>query len=206
MTLATKITMVRVAAIPVFMVTFLWSDGCLKTGLLTADWGKILATLVFILGAISDYYDGHFARMYKEETNFGKFIDPIADKLLVSTALIAMVEFRPITYTPAWIAIVIIAREFCVTGLRMICSPKGNLIEVSNLGKWKTTAQLTAIITALVFISFRVLIDTYQWKEVGAWFLPANGPIITVLMIIAVIMTLYSGYDYLKRNWHLLTE
>lgn len=199
MTLATKITLFRVAAIPVFMVSFFWNGENLHN-----DWGKIIATVVFILGAISDYYDGAVARWYKQETTFGKFMDPIADKILVSTALVAMVEYRQITFIPAWVAIIIIAREFSVSGLRMVCAPKGNIIESSRLGKWKTTAQLTAIITTLVFLSFRILIETFQWKETGTWFIPVHGHIIFGLFIIAVVMTLYSGYDYLKNNWHLL--
>ncbi len=202
MTLATKLTFARVAAIPVFMGCFFWNS----SESLAGDWGKVGACVVFIVAAITDYYDGAVARWYKEETTFGKFIDPIADKLLVSTALIAMVERRSLTFTPAWAAIIIIAREFAVTGLRLVCAPKGAVIEASNLGKWKTTFQLTAIITALVFLSFRVIMESYGLREALAAFLPWNGPIITVLMVLAVLMTVYSGYDYLKKNWHLLDE
>lgn len=202
MTLATKLTFARVAAIPIFLGAFLWNGPDTPNG----DWGKIIATITFILAAITDYYDGAVARWYKEETTFGKFMDPIADKLLVSTALIAMVEYRSITFTPAWVAIVIIAREFAVTGLRLVCTPKGMAIEASNLGKWKTTAQLTAIITALVFISTRVILHSWNYTEATAVFAVYHGPIVQVLMVIAVIMTVYSGYDYLKRNWHLLDE
>lgn len=202
MTLATKLTFTRVAAIPIFMGCFLWN----ATDDLTGDWGKVAATVVFIIAAITDYYDGAVARWYKEETTFGRFIDPIADKLLVSTALIAMVERRAITFTPAWVAIVIIAREFAVTGLRMICAPKGTIIESSTLGKWKTGLQLTAIITALVFISFRVVLATYGHRELHSAFAPWHGPIVLGLMGLAVMITLYSGYDYLRKNWHLLDE
>ncbi|MFZ2958719.1 MAG: CDP-diacylglycerol--glycerol-3-phosphate 3-phosphatidyltransferase [Candidatus Ozemobacteraceae bacterium] len=201
MTLATKLTMLRVGSIPLFLVAFFWN-----TEHLHGDWGKVVATVVFIFAAITDYYDGALARYYKEETTFGKFIDPIADKLLVTTALVAMVELRPLTFVPAWATILIIARDFAVTGLRLVCIPKGMPIEASHLGKWKTTAQLTAIITALVFVSFRVIIETYQLTDFGQLFLPWYGKVITVFIWIAVIMTLYSGYDYLKKNWHLLDE
>ncbi|MBI3038358.1 CDP-diacylglycerol--glycerol-3-phosphate 3-phosphatidyltransferase [bacterium] len=201
MTLATKITFIRIGAIPLFMVTFLWNgDNLIR------DWAKVSATVIFIIAAITDYYDGAIARWYKEETTFGKFMDPIADKLLVSTALVAMVELKKLTFTSAWMTIIIIAREFAVTGLRLIATPKGMPIEASNLGKWKTTAQLTAIITALVFISVRIFIETFGLKEFGEWFLPAHGYIIQGLMWIAVTMTLISGYDYLKKNWHFLDE
>ncbi|HQB84301.1 MAG TPA: CDP-diacylglycerol--glycerol-3-phosphate 3-phosphatidyltransferase, partial [Candidatus Rifleibacterium sp.] len=121
MTLATKLTLMRVAAIPFFMLAFFFrAPGAPLEG----DWGKALATLIFIIAAITDYYDGYLARLYKEVTTFGRFIDPIADKLLVSTALIAMVEYREITHTAAWVAIIIIAREFAVTGLRLICAER----------------------------------------------------------------------------------
>ncbi|MBF0500309.1 MAG: CDP-diacylglycerol--glycerol-3-phosphate 3-phosphatidyltransferase [Candidatus Riflebacteria bacterium] len=207
MTLATKLTMMRVGAIPLFLIAFFWNAG--KSGgelIITGDWGKVIATGVFIFAAITDYYDGAMARYYKEETTFGKFIDPIADKLLVTTALVAMVELRSITFIPAWAAILIIAREFAVTGLRLVCIPRGMPIEASHLGKWKTTAQLTAIITALVFVSFRVIIETYNLTDIGHIFLPWYGIIIQILIWIAILMTLYSGYDYLKKNWHLLDE
>ncbi|RCK78788.1 MAG: CDP-diacylglycerol--glycerol-3-phosphate 3-phosphatidyltransferase [Candidatus Ozemobacter sibiricus] len=202
MTLATKLTFTRVAAIPVFLGCFLWN----ANEDLTGDWGKVVAAVVFIIAAITDYYDGAVARWYKEETTFGRFIDPIADKLLVSTALIAMVERRPLTFTPAWAAIIIIAREFAVTGLRMVCAPKGKIIDSTILGKWKTGLQLTAIITALVFIAFRVVLITYGYRDLEAAFAPWHGPIVTGLMWVAVAMTVYSGYDYLRQNWHLLDE
>lgn len=205
MTLATKLTFVRVAAIPVFMVAFLWNPAE-RLDQLAGDWGKVLAAFVFIVAAITDYYDGAVARWYKEETTLGKFMDPIADKLLVSTALIAMVERRALTFVPAWVAIVIIAREFAVTGLRMICAPKGTVIESSRLGKWKTTFQLIAIISSLVFLAFRVMIETFHWEEIGGAFNPWHGPIISALMIPAVAVTIYSGYDYLKSHWNLLDE
>ena len=203
MTLATKLTMMRVGAIPLFLVAFFWNPDQTR---LTGDWGKVTATVIFILAAITDYYDGAMARLYKEETTFGKFIDPIADKILVTTALVSMVEMRSITFIPAWAVVLIIAREFAVTGLRLVCIPKGMPIEASHLGKWKTTAQLTAIITALVFLSTRIVLETYQWQEASGRFIPFQGPAIQVLVWMAVLMTLYSGYDYLKKNWHLLDE
>lgn len=201
MTLATQLTMVRIAAIPVFMAAFLWNGDKLH-----GDWGKVTATVVFIIAAITDYYDGAVARWYKEETKLGKFMDPIADKLLVSTALIAMVEYRALTHIPSWAAIVIIGREFAVTGLRLICVPKGVLVESTSMAKWKTTAQLTLIITALVFLSFRMAIETYSWHEQSFGFLNWNHGVILALTWVAVILTTVSGYDYFRKNWHLLDE
>jgi CDP-diacylglycerol--glycerol-3-phosphate 3-phosphatidyltransferase len=203
MNLATRLTLLRVAAIPFFMLTFFYrAPGAPIEG----DWGKVAATVIFILAAITDYYDGYLARLYGQVTTFGRFIDPIADKLLVSTALIAMVEYREITSTAAWVAIIIIAREFAVTGLRLICAERGQVIDASNAGKVKTTAQLTAIITALCFLSIRIFLVTYAHHEYLAMLMQIYTVVIQALMIIAAISTIYSGYDYFKKNWQFLDE
>ncbi len=203
MTLATKLTLMRVAAIPFFMAAFFFRA---PGDSLDGDWGKALATLIFIIASITDYYDGYLARLYKEVTTFGRFIDPIADKLLVSTALIAMVEYRAITHTAAWVAIVIIAREFAVTGLRLICAERGQVIDASSAGKLKTTAQMTAIITALCFLTIRVFLLSYNQQAYLDMLLKIYAPVIQGLMLIAAAATVYSGYDYFKKNWHFLDE
>jgi CDP-diacylglycerol--glycerol-3-phosphate 3-phosphatidyltransferase len=203
MTLATKLTLMRVIAIPFFMATFFYRA---PGASLEADWGKIIATLIFIAAAITDYYDGYLARLYKQVTTFGRFIDPIADKLLVSTALIAMVEYREITHTAGWVAIIIIAREFAVTGLRLICAERGQVIDASGAGKLKTTAQLTAIITALCFLSIRIFLLTFNHIQYLESFMKVYFPVIQGLMLLAAIATVYSGYDYFKKNWHFLDE
>ncbi|HOI92486.1 MAG TPA: CDP-diacylglycerol--glycerol-3-phosphate 3-phosphatidyltransferase [Candidatus Rifleibacterium sp.] len=201
MTLATKLTLMRVAAIPFFMLAFFFrAPGASLEG----DWGKALATLIFIVAAITDYYDGYLARLYKEVTTFGRFIDPIADKLLVSTALIAMVEYREITHTAAWVAIIIIAREFAVTGLRLICAERGQVIDASGAGKIKTTFQLTAIITALCFLTIRVFLLSYNQQAYLEMLMKIYSPVIQGLMVLAALATVYSGYDYFKKNWHFL--
>ena len=203
MNLATKLTLLRVIAIPFFMLTFLWkspSEG------LANDWGKIIATVIFIVAAITDYYDGYLARKYKQVTTFGKFMDPIADKLLVSTALIVLAEYRSLSFTSSWVAVVIIAREFAVTGLRLICAEKGKVIDASKAGKIKTASQLTAIITCLVFISARVYLTSNNLVQAHKTFIQFYGITIQILMAIAVISTIYSGYDYFKKNWHFLDE
>lgn len=197
MNLATKLTVARVVAIPLFMLAFLWQA---PNTTLTSDWGKVIATLIFIFAAITDYYDGYLARRYNMVTTFGKFIDPIADKLLVSAALVVMVAYQPITYTSAWVAVIIIAREFAVTGLRLICAEQGIVISASKAGKFKTVTQLTAIITALCFITIRIVLETKQLTEYYTQFNSYYGYVIQVLMAIAAIATIYSGYDYFKNN------
>ena len=199
MTLATKLTLLRVVAIPFFVAAFLYRDAGAE---LNGDFGKVIAALIFIIAAITDYFDGYVARLYKEVTNFGRFIDPIADKILVSAALVVMTEYKTLTLTASWVAIIIIAREFAVTGLRLICAERGQVIDASKAGKIKTTAQLTYIITTLVFLSMRIVFSTYEQKEYLDLLIKIYDPVILGLMWIAVLSTIYSGYDYFKKNWH----
>jgi CDP-diacylglycerol--glycerol-3-phosphate 3-phosphatidyltransferase len=203
MTLATKLTLLRVFCIPFFIIAFIWEGNNLE---LNQDWGKIIATAIFIIAAITDYYDGYLARRYQQVTTLGRFMDPIADKLLVSTALILMVEYKAITFVPGYVAVIIIAREFAVTGLRLICAEKGKVIDASNAGKLKTTTQLTAIITTLCLICLRILFKTYSLDEYSVILMKIYSPAIQILMLIASISTIYSGYDYFKKNWNHLDE
>ena len=135
MTLATKLTLSRIIAIPFFILAFCWNKPDIP---LNEDWGKVIATVIFILAAITDFFDGYLARLHKEVTTFGKFIDPIADKVLVAATLIAMVRYDSITQTSIWVAVIIMAREFCVTGLRLMCVEQGKVLDASKAGKWKT--------------------------------------------------------------------
>jgi CDP-diacylglycerol--glycerol-3-phosphate 3-phosphatidyltransferase len=201
MNLATKLTLLRIFAIPFFLIAFFWKP---VDAPLAEDWGKVAATVIFILASITDYIDGYLARLYKQITTLGRFMDPIADKLLVSTALISMVEYRAITNTAGYIAIIIIAREFAVTGLRLVCAEKGKVIDASSAGKVKTTFQMTAIITTLCLLSLRVIFETYAFVEYNNFLMGFYSPLIQILMILAALATLYSGYDYFKKNWHLL--
>ena len=197
MNLATKLTLARVAAIPLFMLAFLWQS---PGASLVEDWGKIIAAVIFILAAITDYYDGYLARRYNMITTFGKFIDPIADKLLVSAALIVMVAYKDISYTSAWVVVIIIAREFSVTGLRLICAEQGKVIEASPAGKFKTVTQLLAIVTVLICISTRVILETKNLTDYSHSFNAYYGYVIYTLMAVAAIATIYSGYDYFRKN------
>lgn len=203
MTLATKVTLLRVISIPFFIIAFCWKS---PDSELAGDWGKVIATLIFILAAMTDWYDGYLARRYKQITTFGRFLDPIADKLLVSTALILMVEYRNLCATAGYIAVIIVSREFAVTGLRLVCAEKGRVIDASGAGKLKTITQMVAIITGLCLMSSRVYLVSFNHVEYLNVLMKFYNPTIQTLMMIAAISTLYSGYDYFKKNWHLLDQ
>src|ERR1035437_7098552 len=141
MNLANKLTIFRIFIIPVFLIFIA----------IRIPYGTQIATMLFIIAALTDKLDGYIARSRNQITNFGKFMDPLADKLLVTAALISLVEFQVI---PTWIAMIIITREFAVTGLRSIAAAEGNVIAASNWGKFKTVVQIIAIICALVKLSY----------------------------------------------------
>ena len=139
MNLPNKLTLLRVIMIPIFVVVLLSS-------LVPAPLNRYIAVVIFILASFTDYLDGHIARKYNLVTNFGKFMDPLADKLLVSSAMISMVSMGDI---PAWIVIIIISREFIITGFRLIAVENGVVIAASWWGKIKTVSQMIMIIVVI---------------------------------------------------------
>jgi CDP-diacylglycerol--glycerol-3-phosphate 3-phosphatidyltransferase len=145
---------------------------------LRIEWGDLIAGAVFILAALTDTADGYIARKRGIVTNLGKFIDPLADKILITAALVGLVELQRI---PAWIVVVILAREFIVTGLRMIAAAEGVVLAASRGGKTKTVAQIVAIVM-MIF----------------------NLPLAGMAIWIAMLLTLWSGMDYLLKGWDLL--
>lgn len=176
MNLANKITLARIFLVPVFLLILS----------IKIQYGQFLAAALFILAASTDGLDGYVARKRKEVTRLGKFMDPLADKLLISAALISLVELREIT---AWVAFVIIGRELAVTGLRAIAAADGVVISASKLGKAKTVSQIVAIV--FLFI---------QDFPFALW----NIHIGKFAMGIAVFFTVWSGLDYFRRARHLL--
>jgi len=173
MNLANKLTVIRIFLIPIFLV-FIAVKGI--------PYGKEIATAVFIIAALTDKLDGYIARSRNQITRFGKFMDPLADKLLVTAALVSLVEFQLI---PTWIAMVIIAREFAVTGLRSLAAAEGVVIAASWWGKIKTVVQIIAIILALLNLTYN-----------NHYFIL----IAKIAMILAVIITILSGLDYFMKN------
>jgi CDP-diacylglycerol--glycerol-3-phosphate 3-phosphatidyltransferase len=146
---------------------------------LRIEWGDLIAGAVFILAALTDTADGYIARKHGIVTNLGKFIDPLADKILTTAALVGLVELQRI---PAWMVVLILAREFMVTGLRMIAAAEGVVLAASKGGKAKTVSQIIAIVM-MIF----------------------NLPLATSAMWLALLLTVWSGMDYLMKGWSLLS-
>jgi CDP-diacylglycerol---glycerol-3-phosphate 3-phosphatidyltransferase len=188
MNLANKLTLVRIFLVPVFLVFIAVKD---------IPYGSFIATFIFILASITDKLDGYVARSRNQITNFGKFMDPLADKLLVTAALISLVELQVV---PGWAAVVILAREFAVSGLRSIAAAQGRVIAASWWGKIKTVIQIIAIILLLLKVNI------YDAKLLNIFIIENNyikgffqyAP--TIMLMIAVVVTLMSGYDYFKKN------
>ena len=174
MNLANKITLFRVFMIPVYVV-FMMLTGIQNN--------YMIAGAIFIIASISDFVDGQIARRCNMVTDFGKFVDPLADKLLVMAAMLCFVE---INFIPSWVVIVILAREFIVTGLRVLAASAGVVIAADKIGKLKTTTQMIALVlmhfSALSSVIFNISL---------------------VLMYIALILTVVSGVNYLYLNRNL---
>ncbi|GAB6180731.1 CDP-diacylglycerol--glycerol-3-phosphate 3-phosphatidyltransferase [Desulfotomaculum defluvii] len=178
MNLPNRLTLARIFLIPIFLAVVT----------LRIKYGDIIAAGVFILAASTDGLDGYIARKNKQVTTLGKFMDPLADKLLVSAALIVLVELDVLA---AWVAVIIIGREFMVTGFRTIAVAEGVVIAASKLGKWKTVTQIVAIVAMFL----HNLTFPYFGFDLGK-----------IAMAVAVFFTLWSGYDYMAKGWHLLKK
>ena len=174
MNLPNRLTLVRIFLIPVFVAVVV----------LKIPYGDYIAAFIFILAASTDGLDGYIARKRKQVTNLGKLMDPLADKLLVSSALIVLTELQRL---PSWVTLIIIGREFAVTGLRALAVADGNIISASWLGKVKTVSQIVAIVA--LFFS----------RELT----PLLG---YILVAVAVFFTLWSGWDYFYRSWSVIKK
>lgn len=188
MNLANKLTLIRMILVPVFLV-FLVFD-CIP-------YGKLIATALFIVASITDKLDGYIARSRNQVTNFGKFMDPLADKLLVTAAFVSLVELNSI---PAWAVVVILAREFAVSGLRTIAASEGKVIAASWWGKIKTVIQIIAIILLLLNVSigeYAFLSDFISGIGILNWIFSSLS---IYMFYIAVAITIVSGIDYFIKN------
>lgn len=181
MNLPNKLTIFRVILIPFFLLFLLVPE---LPFLPSPQWGSWIALAIFIIASFTDMLDGKIARKYNLITDFGKFMDPLADKLLVCSALIALIELGRI---PAWMVIMIIAREFIISGFRLIAVDKGVVIAASYWGKFKTVFQMVAVCLLIVDI-------------------PALQMVTQIILWIAVILTIVSLVDYLIKNKNVMKD
>ena len=163
--------------IPFFVAALLYDGGANQNM-------RYVAAALFIIASLTDMLDGKIARKYNLVTNFGKFMDPLADKLLVCSALICMIELREL---PAWMVIIIISREFNISGFRLVASDNGVVIEASYWGKFKTTFQMIGV----VLLIFNI---------------PVLSTLTTIIVWIALALTVISLVDYIVKNAGVLTE
>ena len=177
MNLPNKLTVLRVCMIPFFVVMLLLNGGENQTY-------RYIAAAIFIVASLTDMLDGKIARKYNLVTNFGKFMDPLADKLLVCSALIGLVDLKQL---PAWMVIVIISREFIISGFRLVASDNGIVIAASYWGKFKTTFQMISVILLIVRI-------------------PALTVLTQICVWTALVLTVISLVDYIAKNHKVLTE
>ncbi|MBT2755943.1 CDP-diacylglycerol--glycerol-3-phosphate 3-phosphatidyltransferase [Mesobacillus foraminis] len=184
MNIPNKITISRILLIPVFLVVMLAPFKWGQISLLGAEMPvtHLIGALIFIFASTTDWVDGYYARKYNLVTNLGKFLDPLADKLLVSAALIVLVELE---LAASWIVIIIIFREFAVTGLRAILAEGGEVVAANMLGKIKTWAQIIAI-SALLLHNIIFEMISIPFADIALW--------------VALIFTVWSGWDYFNKN------
>ena len=192
MNLANKLTILRIFLVPVFLI-FIAIKGI--------PYGTFIATVIFIIASLTDKLDGYIARSRNQITRFGKFMDPLADKLLVTSALISLVEFQVI---PSWAAIIIIAREFAVSGLRTIAASEGIVIAASYWGKLKTVTQIVTIVILLLKINIATSITLTNALNSSAFFRAFFEYVPNIALAAAVIITIISGVDYFIKNKHVL--
>ena len=167
MTTASKITLARVELIPVFMALLLLHQ-------------NVAALIVFIVASATDFVDGYIARHYNQVSDFGKFLDPLADKLLVISAMLIFIQWGRM---PAWVVMLVLTREFAVSGLRMIAAANGNVIAAGWSGKVKTASTMVGLCAMILFTN-----QTLDW----------------VVSIVITVVTLYSGAEYFIKNWSVL--
>lgn len=175
MNLPNKLTTLRMLLVPVFIIVYLLGY-------------EIPSLIIFAIASFTDFLDGYLARKYNLISNYGKIMDPLADKLLVTAALVCMVQTGIV---PAWMVIVILAREFAITGLRAVAASEGTVIAAAWSGKIKTVTQMIAIIF--------LLLDNWPFSLF-------NIPFANIMLWVAVIMTIYSGLEYMIKNRNLFSD
>ena len=215
MNLANKLTIFRIILVPIFVIIgYLGVLGVISGNFLEIPIYYWIMNFIFIIASITDKLDGYIARSRNQVTTFGKFLDPLADKILVLTAFVMLVEFDKI---PAWIPVIVLAREFLVSGYRLLAAQKGGAVIAASIwGKLKTVTQMVAII--LVFIDkydfceflIRAKSETEALASSVQIYMSTGSFVLNIvtscLLIISVIATIFSGYDYLKHGKDLFKD
>ncbi len=198
---ANLVTLSRILVTPIFLLLIFRDE----------LWAKWIAGILFAWGGISDYLDGYLARKYQLKTVFGTLLDPLADKILFISVMLAFVQLQLV---PAWMVVIIAGREFLITGLRQYAQSLNVVIAASRGGKHKTVSQIVAISVILAIICVRATVEKYQgnwdlvvaklgapgeWLNTVVWF----GPY--WLMFYATVMSIISGVDYCVRNWDIIS-
>jgi CDP-diacylglycerol--glycerol-3-phosphate 3-phosphatidyltransferase/cardiolipin synthase len=200
MNLPNRLTVGRVGLTVLFVMALLLP----KEGVVMSHfpYGKTMALVIFLVAGLTDWCDGWLARRRNQETNFGALLDPVADKILTAAAFICFIEqhnYRGDALVQAWMALVIVARDFLVTGLRLIAQEQGVVLKAERLGKHKTASQMTTIVIVLFGLAARedwnLASDTFD-----VWF----SRLVFVQMLVTVGLTLFSGIAYLWKNRELL--
>ena len=197
MNLPNKLTIIRILLVPIMVIIPFFN---LETKIAGIPLTYLIVDLIFIIASLTDKLDGYLARKNNQVTTFGKFLDPLADKILVLSAMVMLVEMGKI---PGWIPIIVLAREFVVSGYRLIAVEKGGkVIAASKWGKLKTVTQMIAIILAFL--------DSNEFGRCFSGVLAGSDLVlnfvVTIMMIIQVIATIFSGIDYLKGGKELLKD
>ncbi len=191
MNLANRLTVLRIVFTFVFMF-FLFIHGL---------WAKVISLVIFALAAVSDFLDGRIAQKRNMVTDFGKLMDPIADKILVLAAFAAFVQMQLVD---AWMFVIIISREILITSLRLFALNKGKVLSAAKAGKHKTVSQMSVIVLILIFVVLKeVMLTFFTWNPSWESFFRQG---IYVLMVITVGLTLYSGLYYLWENRRIITK
>lgn len=190
MLLPNQLTILRIILTPVFFYLFLSETPLLKQ----------ISIIVFILAALTDWYDGWLARKFNYITNWGKFWDPLADKILTSAAFLGFVLLGVL---PFWMVIIILVRDFVITALRAYADYKGHSFPTSKYAKWKTFLQMTFLYYLLVIYTAINTIQIYKGNEV-LFNLLISGEYIYFSMLLITVITLHSGITYFYKNWHLI--
>ena len=193
MNLANKLTMIRIFLVPVFLVFITVKD---------IPYGSIIATVIFIIASLTDQLDGYIARSRNQITNFGKFMDPLADKLLVTAALVSLVELKLVA---GWAVVIILAREFAVSGLRTLAASDGIVIAASWWGKIKTVTQMIAILLLLLKVNINTSANAISFVNNNSFLSGFFTYVPETIMFIAVLITIISGIDYFAKNRHVIS-